>query len=68
VVAVDREARLAFRLLKEKLDVELRIEAAGPGRTLAELDVKGSWLAGLTPALPRAALDRLWSLCQTGAA
>ena len=68
VVAVDREARLAFRLLKEKLDVELRIEAAGPGRTLAELDVRGSWWAGLSPALPRRALDRLWSLCQTGAA
>ncbi len=67
IVAVEREAKLAFRLVKEKLDVELRIEAAGPERTRAELDVKGSWWAGLSPALPREALDRIWSLCQTAA-
>jgi uncharacterized protein YndB with AHSA1/START domain len=68
VLAVEPDRRLAFRLTAERLEVELRLEPAAADRTRATLEVRGSWWAGLSPALPRGALDRLWALCQTGAA
>jgi uncharacterized protein YndB with AHSA1/START domain len=67
VTAVEPERRLAFRLTAERLEVELTLERAAADRTRATLEVRVSWWAGLSRALPRRALDRLWSLCQTGA-
>jgi uncharacterized protein YndB with AHSA1/START domain len=68
VLAVDPERRIAFRLTAERLEVELTLEPVAANRTRARLEVRGSWWAGLSRSLPRNALDRLWSLCQTGAA
>jgi len=68
VLAVEPQRRLAFRLTAERLELELTLEPAAANRTRATLEVKASWWAGLSHALPRRALDRLWALCQTGAA
>jgi uncharacterized protein YndB with AHSA1/START domain len=67
VLAVEHERRLTFRLTAERLELELTLEPVGANRTRARLEVRGSWWAGLSRSLPRAALDRLWALCQTGA-
>ena len=67
VLAVEPERRLAFRLTAERLDLELTLERAAANRTRATIEVRASWWAGLSRSLPRSALDRLWSLCQTGA-
>jgi uncharacterized protein YndB with AHSA1/START domain len=67
VLAVDPGRRIAFRLTAERLEVELTLEPVAANRTRAEVEVRGSWWAGLSRSLPRRALDRLWSLCQTGA-
>jgi uncharacterized protein YndB with AHSA1/START domain len=68
VLAVEHERRLAFRLTAERLELELTLEPVAANRTRARLEVRGSWWAGLSRSLPRGALDRLWALCQTGAA
>ncbi len=57
----------AFHLTGERMDVELELTAAGPGRTRARLAVSGPALIGLRRSLPRRALDRLHALCQTAA-
>jgi uncharacterized protein YndB with AHSA1/START domain len=67
VLAVEPERRLAFRLTEGRLELELTLERAAANRTRATVEVRASWWAGLSRSLPRNALDRLWSLCQTGA-
>jgi uncharacterized protein YndB with AHSA1/START domain len=57
----------AFHLTGERIDVELELEAAAPGRTRARLAVSGPALIGLRRSMPRRALDRLYALCQTAA-
>jgi len=62
-----REPELArLQFVNERLDVELRLEATAPDRTLATLVVEGSWLR-VNRSLPRKALSRLHALCQTSA-
>jgi hypothetical protein len=67
VVAVELYERFAFHLTGERLDVELRLSAPQPDRTLADLTVEGPALIGLKRALPKQALARLHALCQTAA-
>jgi uncharacterized protein YndB with AHSA1/START domain len=67
VVAVELDERFAFHLTGERLDVELRLSAQQPDRTLADLTVEGPALTGLKRALPKQALARLHALCQTAA-
>jgi hypothetical protein len=67
VVAVELYERFAFHLTGERLDVELRLAAPEPHRTLATLSVEGPALIGLKRSLPQKALIRLHGLCQTAA-
>jgi uncharacterized protein YndB with AHSA1/START domain len=67
VLQVDRLERIAWQFTGDRIDVELRLTAETPDRTLAELDVRGPWLVGLRRSLPRTALTRLAALCQTAA-
>ena len=67
VIAVELYERFAFHLTGERLDVELRLAAPEPDRTLATLTVEGPALIGLKRALPQKALARLHALCQTAA-
>jgi len=68
VLAVEPKRLIGFHLSGDRLDVELTLEQASENRTIASLRVHGPWLVGLSRALPRQALFRLHSLCQTGAA
>jgi uncharacterized protein YndB with AHSA1/START domain len=65
---VQAPERLEFHLTGDRLDVELVLENAGPARTRATVRVEGPWLVGLSRALPRQVLGRLYTLLQTGAA
>ena len=67
VLAIEPLERFAFQLTGERLDVEIRLAARGPDRTIATLSVAGPWLIGLGKSLPRSALARLHALCQTAA-
>ena len=67
VRAVDPGSRIAFHLTDGRLDVELRLDAPAPDRTVATIVVEGPWLIGLRRTLPRQALGRLHALCQTAA-
>ncbi|MHB8641343.1 MAG: SRPBCC family protein [Gaiellaceae bacterium] len=67
VLAVEPYERFAFHLTGERLDVEIRLSALAPGRTLATLTVSGPVLVGLKRSLPRDALVRLHNLVQTAA-
>jgi len=67
VLAVEPLERFAFQLTGERLDVEIRLAAKAPDRTVASLSVTGPWLIGLGRSFPRAALARLHALCQTAA-
>jgi uncharacterized protein YndB with AHSA1/START domain len=65
---VDPHERVVWRLPGEKLEVEVRIETLGPGRTRATVAVEGPWrpeVFGPRRRLPRVALGRLHALCQT---
>lgn len=68
VLAVEPKRLIGFHLSGDRLDVQLTLEPAAEERTRASLRVRGPWLVGLSRALPREALFRLHSLCQTGAA
>jgi uncharacterized protein YndB with AHSA1/START domain len=57
----------AWTLMGDHIDAELRLDARGDDRTLAELELEAPWLIGLSRALPRRALTRLHTLCQTAA-
>ena len=67
VLAIEPLERFAFQLTGERLDVEIRLAARAPDRTIATLSVTGPWLIGLGKSLPRSALTRLHALCQTAA-
>ena len=67
VRGVQRPERLAWTLTGDHIDAELRLEEAGPDRTLATLEVEAPWLYGFSRALPRRALARLHALYQTAA-
>jgi uncharacterized protein YndB with AHSA1/START domain len=67
VLAVEQYERFAFHLSGERLDVEIRLGAPAPDRTLATLTVSGPMLIGLRRTLPRDALIRLHNLIQTAA-
>jgi uncharacterized protein YndB with AHSA1/START domain len=67
VLDVEPPHRFHFRLHPQRIDVELRLEAAGPDRTEANLTVTAPWLVGLTRSFPQKALERLHALCQTAA-
>ena len=55
-----------WQFVNASIDVELRLSAVGPDRTLAELTIDAPILSGQR-RLPAKALSRLYSLCQTGA-
>jgi uncharacterized protein YndB with AHSA1/START domain len=67
VTAVELYERFAFHLTGERVDVEIRLAAPEPDRTLATLTVEGPSLIGLKRSLPKQALVRLHGLCQTAA-
>jgi uncharacterized protein YndB with AHSA1/START domain len=61
---------VAWRLLAQRLDVEIRLRAAADDRTVATITVEGPWrpeVLGRPRRLPRDALNRLHALCQTAA-
>ena len=63
--AVERERRLAFQLVAERVDAELELADAGPERTIATLTVEAPFLSGVNRKTPVRALSRLYALCQT---
>jgi uncharacterized protein YndB with AHSA1/START domain len=59
-----------WHLVSDRLDVEVRLHAAGPDRTEATVAIEGPWrpeLLGFPRRLPREAVSRLHALCQTAA-
>jgi hypothetical protein len=56
-----------FTLTGDHIDGELRLDARDDDRTLAVLELEAPWLFGISRALPRRALTRLHTLCQTAA-
>lgn len=67
VRAVETNRLFAWHLTGERLECELHLERAAPQRTLVTLVVVSAFLVGFRRTLPRVALGRLHSLCQTGA-
>jgi hypothetical protein len=70
VGTVEPLERVTWRLVAEKLDVEVRLEVVDAKRTLATVSVEGPWRPELLAPrrrLPRVALNRLHALCQTAA-
>jgi uncharacterized protein YndB with AHSA1/START domain len=67
VRAVHPLERFAWTLTGDHVDAELRLQQSEPERTTAVLEVEAPWLYGFSRALPRRALTRLHSLCQTAA-
>lgn len=67
VRAIHPLERFAWTLTGDHIDAELALEAIGPDRTIARLDVEAPWLFGFGRALPQRALTRLYALCQTAA-
>jgi hypothetical protein len=67
VRAVRAPDLFAWTLTGDHIDAELRLEARGPDRTVATLELDAPWLYGFSRALPRRALTRLHALCQTAA-
>jgi uncharacterized protein YndB with AHSA1/START domain len=67
ILKVQPPALVAWHMTTERLDAELRLEEASPGRTTAQLMVSAPFLIGLRRTLPRNALNRLYALCQTAA-
>jgi uncharacterized protein YndB with AHSA1/START domain len=57
--------RFAWTLTGDYIDADLRLEESGPTRTIAVLEVEAPWLHGLSRALPRRALARLYARCQS---
>lgn len=61
---------VAWRLVQERLDVEVRLRALEAERTLVTVAIEGPWrpeVLGRPRRLPRLALSRLHELCQTSA-
>jgi uncharacterized protein YndB with AHSA1/START domain len=64
---VPRE-RISFQLARDRIEVELTLQATDVDRTRATLAVEGPWLIGLNRRYPVQALSRLYALLQTGRA
>jgi hypothetical protein len=64
---VEEPTLVTWHLTADRLDVELRLDAAGADRTLATLTVSSPWMVAFRRSLPRKALSRLHALCQTAA-
>jgi uncharacterized protein YndB with AHSA1/START domain len=67
ILRVEPPRLVAWHMTGDRLDAELSLEPTSEDRTRATLVVEGPLLVGLTRSLPRKALSRLHSLCQTGA-
>jgi uncharacterized protein YndB with AHSA1/START domain len=67
VLAVLPYERLAFNLTGDRIGADLHLRSAGEDRTEALLVVEGTFMFGMSRSLPRRALNRLHSLCQTAA-
>jgi uncharacterized protein YndB with AHSA1/START domain len=65
---VEPPSLLAWHQARGALEVELRLEPVAASRTRATLTIAGRVVIGTRRELPRAALLRLYHLCQTGAA
>jgi uncharacterized protein YndB with AHSA1/START domain len=65
--AIDLYERWAWHLVQDGLDVEVRLRAAAPDRTVVAVTVEGRWLLGVRQSLPRKAVERLHALVQTAA-
>jgi uncharacterized protein YndB with AHSA1/START domain len=60
--------RWSWHLVADRLDVEVRLRAASPDRTVAAVAVEGPFALGGRRPLARAAVARLHALVQTAAA
>lgn len=67
VTDVREQAKLAFQLPEDRLQVEVMLEPHGHDRTVAEVVVSGTLLWGSRRLLARHALGRIYDLCQTSA-
>ena len=67
ILRVERPHLVAWQLTGDRIDVELTLDPTSEDRTRATLVVEGPWLVGLSRSMPRKALSRLYSLCQTAA-
>ncbi len=59
--------RLSFNLTSDRIAVDLHLRSISEDRTEALLVVDGVFMFGMSRSLPRRALGRLHSLCQTAA-
>ncbi|HSP71438.1 MAG TPA: hypothetical protein VLN26_03660, partial [Gaiellaceae bacterium] len=60
--------RWRFHLVAERLDVEVRLHALAPDRTVVTVSVEGGWLVGGRRSLAQKAVERLHALVQTAGA
>ena len=67
VRAVRAPELFAWTMTGDHIDAELRLDANREDRTVAVLELDAPWLIGVSRALPRRALTRLHTLCQTAA-
>jgi uncharacterized protein YndB with AHSA1/START domain len=67
VRAIEPYERFAFYLTGDHLEVDLRLQATAEDRSHAVLGVEGTFMWGMSRSLPRRALGRLYTLCQTAA-
>jgi uncharacterized protein YndB with AHSA1/START domain len=70
VKTIELHERVVWSLTAERLDVEVRLRALAPDRTMATVAVEGAWRPegfGRPRALPGAAVRRLHELVQTAA-
>jgi uncharacterized protein YndB with AHSA1/START domain len=70
VKTIEMHERVVWSLSADRLDVEVRLTAVEPDRTVVTVAVEGSWrpeALGRPRALPRVAAYRLYELVQTAA-
>ena len=70
VKTIELHERVVWSLSADRLDVEVRLAAAEPDRTVVTVAVEGAWrpeALGRPRALPREAAYRLYELVQTAA-
>ena len=68
LVVLDVHSNELVKLLfvDDRIEVEIHLEAARDSRTRVTVAIEGPWLR-VNRSLPRRALNRLYSLCQTAA-
>jgi Activator of Hsp90 ATPase homolog 1-like protein len=70
VKTIELHERVVWNLSVDRLDVEVRLAAVEPDRTVVTVAVEGPWrpeALGRPRALPRVAVHRLYELLQTAA-